>query len=527
MLLQTYRARLIFYTLLLMAFLTGILGYVYYYSRTIILEEVTNSMESTSRLLTDNVEREEKELLHYAEIVRDDLRVQEYMFMITKVGTDSEALEKIYQRHFGWLPINRYLFISNEGDILLGDAEKELAQPVLGQMRFAMGSVFYFQGAHGLELVAWAPVTYQNRTLGAFALSRKLDKEWLDEHRLHSGGNLFIEQNNIVKLSTQPSTIGRSFIPRDGRLALDSEIYRVSPIPLTGEGKHTPHLWHGASENELLDKLENQSRLILIFAGLGCIAVLLMGIMIIRNFSQPLTRLMQITQAVAQGALPKLDKSVETNEIDTLANRFAEMLQALREQQEEINKAHKQLEESAIMDSLTDLYNRRYLKQAFPKILAQAQRDNHYLSGLMLDLDHFKEINDKHGHLAGDKCLIHMAKLLKQISRASDYVFRVGGEEFLILSIDDNHNGGSMLAEKIRASLESSPCVTPKATIHMTTSIGVSRTDNQLTADSALTHLLFQADKALYQAKGSGRNQVVVYKGEQKLKKQVQDSAAQ
>jgi diguanylate cyclase (GGDEF)-like protein len=524
MLLQTYRARLIFYTLLLMAFLTGTLGYVFYYSRSIILEEVTNSMESTSRLLTDNVEREEKELLHYAEIVRDDLRVQEYMFMITKVGTDSEALEKIYQRHFGWLPVKHYIFVSNEGHILLGDPQKELAQAVLSQMRFAVGSIFYFQGENGLELVTWAPISYQNRTLGAIALTRTLDKSWLEQHRLQSGGNLFIEQNNTIKLSTLPESIGRSFIPRGGRIALDSEIYRVSPIPLTGEGKKTPHLWHGVSENELLAKLESQSQLILLFAILGCMAILGMGFMIIRNFSQPLSRLMQITQAVAQGTLPKLDKSVENNEIDTLANRFAEMLQALREQQDEIKKAHKQLEESAIMDSLTELYNRRYLKQAFPKVLAQAQRENHFLSGLMLDLDHFKEINDNYGHLLGDQCLVHMAQLLKQISRASDYVFRVGGEEFLILSIDDNPNGGAILAEKIRAALEKSPCVTEKHTIAMTTSIGVSRTDNQTTADTALTHLLFQADKALYQAKGNGRNQVAIYKSENPLNKQVHDS---
>jgi diguanylate cyclase (GGDEF)-like protein len=248
--------------------------------------------------------------------------------------------------------------------------------------------------------------------------------------------------------------------------------------------------------------------------------------MIARNFNRPLNQLIQITEAVAQGALPVMHKSIETNEIDTLANRFSEMLQSLREKQEEIDQVHKQLEESAIVDSLTGLYNRRYLKQMFPKLLAQAKRDRHTLSGLMLDLDHFKKINDNHGHLVGDACLIHLASILKESCRASDYVFRVGGEEFLILSLGDSQKSSKLLAEKINDSLSKKPFKSEQTIITMTASIGVSHANNNLAAESSLTNLLFHADKALYSAKRTGRNRVVIFDNKEQLQLPIKDAAS-
>ncbi|WP_455218177.1 GGDEF domain-containing protein, partial [Kaarinaea lacus] len=259
---------------------------------------------------------------------------------------------------------------------------------------------------------------------------------------------------------------------------------------------------------------------------LGILAIAFLGIMIARNFNRPLNQLMQITQAVTQGTLPVMDKSVETNEIDTLANRFSEMLQSLREKQEEIERVHKQLEESAIIDSLTGLYNRRYLKQMFPKLLAQARRDKHTLSGLMLDLDHFKNINDTYGHLVGDACLLHLAAILKESSRASDYVFRVGGEEFLILSIGDSPKSSELLADKIKESLSRNPFISEQVDITMTASIGVSHADNSLPAESALTNLLFHADKALYTAKYKGRNRVVIFDEKERFQPPLKDAAS-
>lgn len=522
----TYRSRLIFYTILLAVFLSAMLAYTYWYSRSVILEEVHSSFVNTARILTGNIEMEENELLHYAEIVRDDLRVQEYIFMVSKVGADSGALKKLYERSFGWLPIERYAFVDLNGHILLGEDNMDLAEALFNHTKLSSDEIFYFQGKNGLELAAWAPVSYQGNELGKMVVTHILNSGWLETHRSYSGGNLFIVQNNLVKLSTLPQTEGKAFLPRNDHLVLNNEIFDVKNISLSGDGKNTPHLWYGTSEQELMVKLRKHGQLILVLMILGIVAIASLGVMIARNFNRPLNQLIQITEAVAQGALPVMHKSIETNEIDTLANRFSEMLQSLREKQEEIDQVHKQLEESAIVDSLTGLYNRRYLKQMFPKLLAQAKRDRHTLSGLMLDLDHFKKINDNHGHLVGDACLIHLAGILKESCRASDYVFRVGGEEFLILSLGDSQKSSMLLAEKISDSLSKNPFKTEQTIITMTASIGVSHANHNLAAESSLTNLLFHADKALYTAKHTGRNRVVIFDDKEQPRLPIKDAAS-
>jgi len=511
---------------MLAVFLSAMLGYTYWYSRSVILHEVETSIKNTARSLSGNVEMEENELLHYAEVVRDDLRIQEYIFMVTKVGADPDALHNLYERSFGWLPIDRYVFVDLEGNIQLGNQNPDLAEALLEHTSQSKNEIFYFQSTYGLELAAWVTIKYQDKPLGKIAVTHLLNSGWLETHRSYSGGNLFIVQNNVVKLSTLPRSEGKTFLPRNNHIILNNEFFDVRNIPLSGDTKNTPHLYYGISEQELLNKLKKHGQLVLIFILLGIVAIAILGLMIARNFSRPLNQLMQITQAVARGTLPVMNKSAETNEIDTLANRFSEMLQALREKQEEIDRVHKQLEESAIIDSLTGLYNRRYLKEMFPKLLAQAQRDKHTLSGLMLDLDHFKKINDNHGHLIGDACLVHLASILKESSRASDYVFRVGGEEFLVLSIGESPASSEVLAEKISDSLAKNPFTSDQTIIAMTASIGLSHADNKLPAESALTNLLFHSDKALYAAKSKGRNQVVIYSDQTRFQPPLKDAAS-
>ena len=265
------------------------------------------------------------------------------------------------------------------------------------------------------------------------------------------------------------------------------------------------------SEKELLMKLERHSRLVLMFTIAGSLAILWVGLAIIRNFNKPLTQLMHMTRKVASGELPRMNKSVPRNEIDMLSNQFAEMLQALREKQQEVELAHKELEQSAITDALTRLYNRRYLQEVFPRVLSQAQRESLYLAGILLDIDHFKQINDKYGHLGGDQCLIQFSRLLRDTCRANDYIFRIGGEEFLILSIHDNQQGGQLLAEKIREIIQNHPASLNGTIIPMTTSAGVSHGEFSIPPQDALSHLLLHADKALYEAKISGRNKIVAY----------------
>jgi diguanylate cyclase (GGDEF)-like protein len=244
--------------------------------------------------------------------------------------------------------------------------------------------------------------------------------------------------------------------------------------------------------------------------GTGIIGVLVLGLLIIRNFSRPLKAIGDITRQVAAGELPHLEKSKATNEFEELSNNFSDMLKALREQQKEIEETHRSLEKSAITDSLTGFYNRRYMHEVFPNLYATAERGGQYLFAIILDLDYFKKINDNYGHIAGDQCLTSFSGILHQATRASDHLFRLGGEEFLILSVHNNIIEAAKFADKIRANVEKTPVVYSNLIIKLTVSAGISRMIHVSTAEHALKDMLTRADAALYEAKNSGRNRICI-----------------
>ncbi len=508
---QTYRARLIVYSSVLMVFLVSTLAYSYYYTRAVILDESENNLGNTARLLQSQIESERNELLRYAGIVSDDLRIQEYMFVVVRIGSDNEPLLKLYERLFGWLPVDRRVMMGDNGRVLIGSQNQDLAAWIRKHREHVSEKVFYFEGEYGLEMVAVAPIVYQGDPLGVVALTRTLNRSWLQQKRQNSGGHVFIEKGGKIVLSTLGDTARSDFEISNGRLHLGNETYRVNPMELPGLDESMPHMWYGVSETGLVQTLRDHGQITALLASAGGLAILAVGLMIFRNFNRPLSRLIVMTEEIAEGRLPVMVKSEAQNEIDVLANKFADMLQALRDKQTEIDRVHKQLEKSAITDTLTGLYNRRHLQEIFPKLRAQAHRDWRSLSITLCDLDHFKKINDQNGHLAGDQCLVHFAKLLKQYSRSSDFLYRIGGEEFAILSICKDMEGSVAIAEKLRMACEENPVTYRGKSITVTVSCGVSFTTPDDPHETALQRLLSRADKALYDAKDAGRNRVCVY----------------
>jgi two-component system cell cycle response regulator len=167
--------------------------------------------------------------------------------------------------------------------------------------------------------------------------------------------------------------------------------------------------------------------------------------------------------------------------------------------------------EGAFHEPLTGLYNRRHFMDRLGAEMAAAQRHERALSLLLIDIDHFKAVNDKFGHLAGDEALKMIAHVLKGSARKEDILARLGGEEFVVLSRETALPGGRALAERIRKAVERSRYAWEGQDIKLTVSIGV-------TVSIGLTEfkpgrndreLLAAADKALYQAKQAGRNCVV------------------
>ena len=160
-------------------------------------------------------------------------------------------------------------------------------------------------------------------------------------------------------------------------------------------------------------------------------------------------------------------------------------------------------EENALTDELTKLPNRRALAQRFLQEMQRARRHHNAIAFMMIDLDHFKQVNDTYGHLNGDAVLAELATILTSGARESDVCARYGGEEFALILHETTEPGARTLAERIRTKVAAA---TFPGGLKLTISIGVAATD-----DPALfTSLMEYADKALYAAKQGGRNQVRV-----------------
>ncbi|WP_058300656.1 histidine kinase N-terminal 7TM domain-containing diguanylate cyclase [Gorillibacterium timonense] len=182
----------------------------------------------------------------------------------------------------------------------------------------------------------------------------------------------------------------------------------------------------------------------------------------------------------------------------------------------ELSKANQKLEEMALTDSLTDCFNRRYLTEQLTKEVITNIRNRTPFSLILFDIDYFKAINDRYGHVIGDVVLYRTAQTVKQSIRSSDVLARYGGEEFLIYLPHADRRLAEQLAERVREAIESHRVRVGNESepISVTVSVGgltVERFDQEQVSDNlegSLVQLLADVDKALYQAKQKGRNRV-------------------
>ncbi|WP_369602751.1 diguanylate cyclase [Hahella sp. SMD15-11] len=192
-----------------------------------------------------------------------------------------------------------------------------------------------------------------------------------------------------------------------------------------------------------------------------------------------------------------------------LEEQVSERTQALQEAMSRLEEANRKLERQSHIDELTSVYNRRFFNQRYDMEFRRAQREQVPLSVIMIDIDHFKNLNDTYGHLFGDQCLQAVALALKGCNhRPADTVARYGGEEFVILLPNTPREGARVVAERIRSEVEHLRIRNGNEEIQVTISLGVA----SAVPDARMTpaRLLDKADSALYLAKESGRNQVQV-----------------
>ncbi len=184
--------------------------------------------------------------------------------------------------------------------------------------------------------------------------------------------------------------------------------------------------------------------------------------------------------------------------------KMQEELEASKRELEEMNR---RLYEKATKDALTGLFNRRKMTDLIEYEYDRSLRTQLPFSIVITDIDHFKTVNDTHGHDCGDQVLEEVSRILMSMTRKQDQVSRWGGEEFLLLLPDTDTEGALTLAEKIREKIEASSCFCGETEIKITMTFGISC----FSEDKSDKKVIKEADLALYEGKNSGRNRCVAY----------------
>ncbi|EAT11036.1 diguanylate cyclase [Bermanella marisrubri] len=221
----------------------------------------------------------------------------------------------------------------------------------------------------------------------------------------------------------------------------------------------------------------------------------------------------QVTQErekLYRAEMENLKIAREHNEVleKTVDDRTKELSEAL----EELSNAHEKLKNISVTDALTKIHNRYFFDQHWRSEFKRAHRHKMSIALIILDIDHFKKVNDNFGHPAGDLCLQKVAQSIRiQANRESDLVCRLGGEEFAVILPGTDEMGAYEVAEKIRHTIEKRHISWEGKTIKITVSIGISAMTPRK-SDEKMRNIMFnQADQALYQAKGNGRNRTVIF----------------
>ncbi|MCD4485861.1 GGDEF domain-containing protein [Chromobacterium vaccinii] len=227
--------------------------------------------------------------------------------------------------------------------------------------------------------------------------------------------------------------------------------------------------------------------------------------------AKPLLAASKLLSDIADGRLDaELPATLRKDEIGDVLRAIAILRRNSQEKrvlEQERQRLIDELTEVSRIDFLTGIANRRAFTQTADAEIARACRAGESATLILFDIDHFKQVNDQHGHDSGDAVLVHVAAIIERICRENDLAGRYGGEEFVVLASHGNASSGETLAERLRAGIAESPCSLPSGQqLAVTASFGVATLGE---ASATLESLLQAADRALYAAKRQGRNRVV------------------
>lgn len=240
-------------------------------------------------------------------------------------------------------------------------------------------------------------------------------------------------------------------------------------------------------------------QMIAMICGLALMLAVVFAYGLTRSITVPLQSLEDGVEKLGKGDLSHRISLAADAEFSHLAATFNLMATKLEQSQQDLYRL-------ATLDGLTEVYNRREFNRWLRVEVEKSQRNTDQVSLIMVDIDHFKQLNDTYGHQAGDLALCEVAQLLQREVRPGDIVCRYGGEEFAVILPKTNHDDSVAIADRIRLAIAEEAIILPSLQqIEMTASLGVATFPGDAQTKE---HLIKQADQALYGAKTSGRNRV-------------------
>lgn len=361
----------------------------------------------------------------------------------------------------------------------------------------------------------------------------------LEQEGVH---NFFVDESLAIQLSADPKLIDYASLTKDvsERIKIDvlfddpSDMTRLHQLvedlrtaPDSGEVRtlwvsyrgekhllgiaYLPEVgWYDLTlmNEKSLAVLHGFAWLPVVFGVLFLIALVILNFFLNRWVLTPISKLQRASDEIQRGNLDVEPPLVGKGEVAALSISFRHMVEVVRKTNHDLERRVKERTEDlhrlTEIDPLTGLLNRRGMTDRFEKEVARQARQGGALGLLLLDLDHFKQVNDTYGHAAGDIALCAVAKILGSMKRSYDHAGRWGGEEFLMLLPECSKEDLLAIAERIRAAVSILCIETGTQDFSFTVSIGAHHPSTPQTMDA----MLQQVDKALYAAKAAGRNRV-------------------
>lgn len=328
-----------------------------------------------------------------------------------------------------------------------------------------------------------------------------------------------------ISVGDSKSPIAQAFLGNE-RILQNTPDYRG--VPVVAATRYLPDQgWAIVTkvDQSEVDELANQNQSVILVSEIVIIlSAIGVGIALAIYISRPVEKLTDHTAKVADGVLKEPDiGNPSWYEAQQLTDHFSQMISSLRDLNEtlqdkveertrELTHMNRELETLATRDHLTGLFNRRHFDKKFEEEFARSKRYKRELSVAVLDIDHFKSINDNYGHAVGDEVLKTIAEYTQSSIRESDVAARTGGEEFCILLPETNAQAAQAFLERFRHGVSELSFTADDRTFTVTCSIGVARCDED---SETREELLFRADESLYKAKNNGRNQVLLFRRQQ------------